>query len=202
MIYCLTGELIYLDALTYTAVIDCGGVGYKLTVSGNTLTKLEGGDKNVRLFTHMAVREDAVELYGFYTKDELELFKTLIGVSGVGPKGGCAILTALNPEELIEAIVSEDSKAIARAQGIGGKTAARIVLELHDKMAKLYGAGTFKSVSPVKTKAPIRGNMADAREALVVLGYSSQDATAALQTLDPGQPVEELVRQALALLLN
>lgn len=202
MIYCLTGELIYLDALSYTAVIDCGGVGYKVTISGNTLTKLEGSEKNVRLFTHMSVREDAVELYGFYTKDELELFKTLIGVSGVGPKAGCAILTALSPEALIEAIISEDSRSISKAQGVGAKTAARIVLELHDKIAKMYGNGIVKSVTATKPKAMIRGNMADAREALIVLGYSSQDATAALQTLDPGEPVETLVRQALSILMS
>ena len=140
MIHCLTGELIFLDALSMTAVIDCCGVGYKVAVTGNTLTKLNNpaasAKEKVRLYTYMAVREDAVELYGFYTTEELDTFRMLIGVSGVGPKAAVAILSIMTPAALSAAIQAEDAKALSRAQGVGSKTAARIVLELKDKFAK------------------------------------------------------------------
>ena len=206
MIYCVTGELIYLDALSMTAVVECGGVGYKLTVTGNTLSKLNGDDsvKNVRLYTYMAVREDAVELYGFYTTEELDIFKMLITVSGVGPKAGISILSTLTPEMLINAIAAEDSKSISQSPGVGAKTAARIVLELHDKIAKSYLSGMASQ--PTTKKAAVstaaKGKLSDARDALIVLGYSRQEVTAALSNVDSSKETEEIIRDALTVLMR
>lgn len=203
MIYCLTGELIYLDALSMTAVIDCCGVGYKVFITGNTLTKLNApttAKEKVRLFTYMAVREDAVELYGFYTTEELDTFRMLIGVSGVGPKAAVAILSIMTPASLSAAVQAEDAKALSQAQGVGSKTAARIVLELKDKFAaKLFAD------SPAPTAAATvsgGGHLSDARDALLVLGYSRSEITAALQNLDPAKDTEELIRLALTKLMK
>lgn len=205
MIYCITGELIYLDAVSMTAVIEAQGVGYKMTVTGNTLTALNSpstGDK-VRLYTYMAVREDAVELYGFYTTDELELFKLLITVSGVGPKAAVAILSVMNPEALRSAIVSEDAKAISKAQGVGAKTAARIVLELHDKIAKSFFATSAAEKSEITQSTKDMGSdMSDARDALIVLGYSRNEVMQALSGLDKSLGTEELIRRALSKLMK
>lgn len=204
MIYCITGELIHLDALTMTAVLEAQGVGYKLTVTGNTLTKLNSpaaGEK-IRLYTYMAVREDAVELYGFYTTEELDLFKMLITVSGVGPKAATAILSVLSPDSLRSAIVSEDAKAISKAQGVGAKTAARIVLELHDKIAKGFAASPSISSDVSSAASGESGNLSDARDALIVLGYTRSEIASALSGLDPASKTEELIRLALSKLMR
>ncbi len=202
MIYCLTGELIFLDAVSMTAVVECAGVGYKLTVTGNTLTKLNTADKNkVRVYTHMAVREDAVELYGFATTEEMNAFKMLITVSGVGPKAACAILTVLTPDALAMSIAAEDAKAIAKAQGVGSKTAARVVLELKDKMAKNMPANLGDS-APASSAGAREGSLADARDALIVLGYSRNEIAEALKGASPKADTEELIRGALAKLMK
>ena len=202
MIYCLTGELIFLDAVSMSAVIECAGVGYKVTVTGNTLTRLNMADKNkVRVYTHMAVREDAVELYGFATTEEMNAFKMLITVSGVGPKAACAILTVLTPDALAMSIAAEDAKAIAKAQGVGAKTAARVVLELKDKMAKNMPASTASTGTNVTAHAA-KGSLADARDALIVLGYSRNEIAEALKGADPTADTEELIRAALAKLMK
>lgn len=206
MIYCLTGELIILDALSYTAVIDCAGVGYKVTVTANTLTKLSSTDRaSVRVFTHMQVREDAVELYGFYDTKELEMFKLLITVSGVGPKAACAILSVLSPNALALAISTEDSKAIARAQGVGAKTAARVVLELKDKFKKEFPVSDTAATQVVSGRgapAASASVLSDAKDALLVLGYTSAEAMKALKNADPNADVETVIRQALAYLMS
>ena len=202
MIYCLTGELIFLDAVSMSAVIECAGVGYKVTVTGNTLTRLNMADKNkVRVYTHMAVREDAVELYGFATTEEMNAFKMLITVSGVGPKAACAILTVLTPDALAMSIAAEDAKAIAKAQGVGAKTAARVVLELKDKMAKNMPAAPAGAGATVTAHAA-KGSLADARDALIVLGYSRNEIAEALKGADPTADTEELIRAALAKLMK
>jgi len=205
MIHCLTGELIFLDALSMTAVIDCCGVGYKVAITGNTLTKLNNpaasAKEKVRLYTYMAVREDAVELYGFYTTEELDTFRMLIGVSGVGPKAAVAILSIMTPAALSAAIQAEDAKALSRAQGVGGKTAARIVLELKDKFAKKLFANVPETAGAAPAAAP-SGHLSDARDALLVLGYSRSEITAALQGQDPALDTEEIIRRALANLMK
>jgi len=208
MIYSLNGELVYSDALSSTAVIECAGVGYKLTVTSNTMTRLplDGANKNIRLLTHMQVREDAVELYGFYSKEELDMFRLLISVSGVGPKAAMSILSLFTPDKLALAVASEDTKAISRAPGVGGKTAARVVLELKDKLAKEFGSIVSDSVtnSPKHAAAvPVAGNkMKDAQEALTVLGYSRSEIVSVLSKIDMSKDLEEIIRLALAALLR
>ena len=204
MIHCLTGEIIYIDPIGYTAVIDCAGVGYKVSVSANTLPKLTGLEgKKTRIYTHMQVREDGVELFGFCDTKELEAFKLLITVSGVGPKAALAILSALTPEALSIAISAEDAKAISRAQGVGAKIAARVVLELRDKFVKAFPVSDKEAAGVIteRKRAPIPSSkLADARDALVVLGYSASEAARALGAIDPSGEVEDLIRKALAYL--
>ena len=207
MIYCLTGEVIILDALNYTAVIDCAGVGYKVTVTGNTLRKLSSlVNKETRVFTHMQVSESAVELFGFYDTDEAEAFRLLITVSGVGPKMAIAVLSAMSPSELSLAIAAEDTRAISRAQGVGGKIAARIVLELKDKFAKVFPVAGASDASPdVQAPAAPKGSatkLSDARDALTVLGFTRAEATAALRGVDTTAPLEEIIKRALASLMK
>ena len=194
MIYHLNGELVLCDMTV--AVIDCGGVGYKLLISGNTLGKISGkiGEK-VKLFTYMKVSEDAVDLYGFADEDELETFKLLISVSGVGAKFALSILSLMTPSRLAMAIGAGDAKAIAKAQGVGPKIAQRIILELKDKMAKQIAADT--DTGEVFTEEPAGNNMSDAIDTLIVLGYKRGEATAALKGIDPKLPLEEVIRLAL-----
>ena len=206
MFYCLTGELIHLDALSMTAVIDCAGVGYKLTVTGNTLTELSGKmNDTVRVYTHMSVREDAVELFGFHDTDEADAFRLLITVSGIGPKAACSILTAMTPNQLSLAIASGDAKAISRAQGIGAKTAARVVLELRDKFAKAFpveGISTADISPAVSVPKGGTAKISDARDALMVLGFSRADATRAIGSVDTSGSVEDIIKLALAQLMK
>lgn len=207
MIYCLTGELIYLDALSYTAVIDCAGVGYKVTVTANTLTKLSSmTDKEVRVFTHLQISENAVELFGFFDTDELEAFKLLINVSGIGPKIAMAVLSSMSPTELSLAIAAEDSRAISRAQGVGAKMAARIVLELKDKFAKAFPVPSSGEALPKSEASPAprgsSGKLSDARDALTVLGFSRAEATSALRNVDAALPLEDMIKEALAVLMK
>lgn len=203
MIYCLTGEILYIDALSNSAVIDCAGVGYKLTVTGSTLTYLSACPKNekVRVFTYMAVREDAVELFGFRSPEELSTFKILISVSGVGPKAAIAILTVLTPEALAMAISTGDVKAICAAQGVGKRIAERIVLELKDKLAKSIPELDTGSVSTPAVSAA-KGSMADARDALLVLGYTRGEVEAALKGVDKNMETEDIIRTALGRLMK
>lgn len=181
-----------------TAVIECGGVGYKLTVSAVTFSKIAGHiNETVKLYSYLAVREDAVDLYGFATEEELEAYKMLISVSGIGPKAAIAILSIFTPDKLAEAIAAGDTKAIARAQGIGGKTAARVVLELKDKF-KIFGDGEEGSASSAGDGfMPSGGGIGEATEVLSVLGFSRSEIASALKKADPTMDSEELVKFAL-----
>ncbi|MBQ4561351.1 MAG: Holliday junction branch migration protein RuvA [Clostridia bacterium] len=194
MFYHLNGELVLCDMTV--AVIDCGGVGYKLLISGNTLGKISGkvGEK-VKLFTYMKVSEDAVDLYGFADEDELETFKLLISVSGVGAKFALSILSLMTPSRLAMAIGAGDAKAIAKAQGVGPKIAQRIILELKDKMAKQIAVDT--DTGEVISEEPNGDIMSDAIDTLIVLGYKRGEAVAALKGVDPSLPLEEVIRLAL-----
>ncbi|MBP3494847.1 MAG: Holliday junction branch migration protein RuvA [Clostridia bacterium] len=184
-------------------VIDCQGVGYRLTVSDNTysaiLTKI---NQKIKLYTYLQVREDGVELFGFNTNDELTSFKLLITVSGVGPKAAMAILSLLTPDKLSMAITSEDTKAIAKASGVGAKTAARVVLELKDKIVKQ----TFASSPDVQSAASVNvgksSNLSEALDALIVLGYTRADAQRALAGIDPKLDVVKIIPLALAKLIK
>ena len=194
MFYSVRGKLIYMDATT--AVVECGGVGYNCQTTMNTLKTLRLGDE-VTLYTHLNVREDAMELFGFSTKTELDTFKTLIGVSGVGPKAGLAILSVLSPEQVAMAIATDDVKTITRAQGVGKKIAQRIVLELKDKLAKSLATDNgMDQVTGAAVNAS-SGNIPKAIEALGVLGYAPSDVSSILATLDSSLPVEQLIAQTL-----
>lgn len=202
MIYHVNGTLEYCEI--GFCVIDCAGVGYKLTVSDNTFSAIcsHVGEKE-KLFANLQVREDGVELFGFKTHDEMQAFKMLITVSGVGPKAAMAILSLLTPDRLYQAIISEDIKAISKASGVGAKTAARVVLELRDKVSKQYFAPSSASVptpsAPVSAKG--KGNLSEALDALVVLGYTRSEAQKALTGIDPKLDVEKIIPLALAKLL-
>ncbi len=194
MLYHLNGELVLCDMTV--AVIDCGGVGYKLLISGNTLGKISGktGEK-VKLFTYMKVSEDAVDLYGFADEDELETFKLLISVSGVGAKFALSILSLMTPSKLAMAIGAGDAKAISKAQGVGPKIAQRIILELKDKVAKQIAVDT--DTGEVITEESAGDNMSDAIDTLIVLGYKRGEAVAALKGIDPKLSLEDVIRLAL-----
>ena len=194
MLYSVRGKLIHMTS--NCAVVECGGVGFNCQTTINTLKTLRIGSE-VTLFTYLNVREDAMELFGFASKTELDTFKTLIGVSGVGPKAGLAVLSELSPEQVAMAIATDDIKTITRAQGIGKKIAQRIVLELKDKLAK--AAVTDNSFANIGAGAASvsGGNIPKAIEALGVLGYSPSDVSPVLATLDSSLPVEQLIAQTL-----
>jgi Holliday junction DNA helicase RuvA len=202
MIYHVNGTLEYCEI--GFCVIDCAGVGYKLTVSDNTFSAIcsHVGEKE-KLFANLQVREDGVELFGFKTHDEMQAFKMLITVSGVGPKAAMAILSLLTPDRLYQAIISEDIKAISKASGVGAKTAARVVLELRDKVSKQYFAPSSASVptASVPVSAKGKSNLSEALDALVVLGYTRSEAQKALTGIDPKLDVEKIIPLALAKLL-
>lgn len=199
MFYYIKGELAYRDI--NTCVIDCGGVGYKMTVSLITsesyVSKL---GKEVKLFTHLAVREDGIELFGFSSYEEKECFNKLTSVSGIGPKAAMSILSTLTPEKLAVAICTEDKKAIAKAPGIGAKSAARIILELKDKMSKEILADDIAS-GDMSTSASIfvqNSAISEATEALTVLGYDKNTILSALKGIDPSiTDVGEIIKAAL-----
>lgn len=200
MLHHLKGELMACEGSL--AVIDCGGVGYALTVSYNTAEKLSslvGGE--VLLFTHLQVREDGIELYGFGGREELSVFRLLISISGVGPKAAMSILSTLTPDRFAYAVSTEDAKAISRAPGIGAKTAARIVLELKDKISKDQMAGdlaSLKDAAPTQRAVPAGGKLSEAEDALGVLGYSRAEIAAVLRTIDTATlSLEEIIKAAL-----
>ena len=178
------------------AVIDCGGVGYACATTNYTLAQLKKGEK-AKLYTYLHVREEIFEIYGFASQGELNSFKMLLGVSGVGPKAALAILSATTPDQLALAIVTGDEKTLTAAPGIGKKIAQRIILELKDKLSK--DPGSFASDSGVSVTIPVRSDKSgEAAAALAVLGYSSQDIAVALKGLDMDSlPLEEVIRQAL-----
>ena len=208
MIYSLSGELLFTDAVASTAVIDCCGVGYKVTVTSNTLRKLPvNPDKppHIRLLTYMQVREDGVDLFGFYTSEELDMFKLLISVSGVGPKAAVSILSLMTPEKLAAAIATEDVKGISKAPNVGAKTAGRIILDLKDKVAKAFptmGAASYEDALPTQTVTADSGKLTDAQSALLSLGYSRQEVTAALSKVNTSASLEDIIRLALNVLLK
>ena len=206
MFYYISGRLAHLDP-TF-AVVDAGGVGYKLTISGTThaampphLTASE--PPMVKLFTYMSVREDGVELFGFSKEEELSSFKMLITVSGVGPKAAISILSQLTPQKLAIAICTDDKKAIAKANGIGPKTAARIVLELKDKLAKETVIDSDDAVMDDVITISTSSKRKDAEDALSVLGYSRSEAANALRGIDTESlELDDIIRLALKKLMR
>ena len=196
MFYYIKGELVLTEPAA--AVIDCGGVGYKLTISKNTLSRLSRLGETVCLYTYFYIREEAVELLGFYTLEELSAFKLLITVSGIGPKAAMAVLSVLTPEKFALAVSTGDAKAISKAQGVGGKMAARVVLELKDKVAKEFSSEIAAAEpSASDEEETVIGNVDEAITALMGLGYTRQEAQAALKGIAPLLPLEDMITAAL-----
>lgn len=192
MFYSLNGELIHIEQ--GMCAIECCGVAYKCFVTINTQRKLPKVGGKVKLFTYLSVKEDAMDLFGFYSQGELNCFKILTSVSGVGVKMGLSILSEFSPEQIAAIIVSEDSKTLTRASGVGNKLAQRIILELKDK---LKNVSSQSSVSMNIGVVSASNNISQAITALIVLGYSSAEATSMVNKFDASLSVEELIRLSL-----
>jgi len=201
MLYYIQGELAVRDI--NICVIDCGGVGYQLTVSMLTSESLASKvGQRVKLYTYLAVREDGVELFGFGSPAEKNTFNLLTSVSGVGPKAAMSILSIMSPDRLAMAIATDDTKSISKAPNVGAKTAARIVLELKDKVAKdmlpssagMSGA-TIGNIGAVQHMQS--GNLSDAAEALMALGYDKNSVLNAIKGIDATKDAGDIIREAL-----
>ena len=195
MFYYVNGTVAHLAP--YLAVIDCGGVGYACRTTNNTLARLKKGE-TARLYTYLNVREDAMELYGFYSENELNCFQLLIGVSGVGPKAALSILSSSTPETLAMSIITGDEKALTVAPGIGKKIAQRVILELKDKLAKGQIAPGGESYGGTGVTVIPENKSSEAVAALAVLGYSTAEINIALKGIDlEALSLEEIIKQAL-----
>ena len=194
MFYYLNGEITIMEG--NLAVVDCGGVGYACRTTSYTLSKLRVGQK-AKLFTYCNIREDAFDIYGLSTRDELRCFELLLGVTGVGPKAAIAILSSSSPERFMLAIMTQDEKALTAAQGVGKKLAQRIILELKDKLGAVtevdFSDGASAAVIPAAGS-----NLSLAQAALAELGYNQNEIGAALKGIKTeGMSTEEIVRQCL-----
>ncbi len=195
MFYSLTGKIVYSDISR--VAVECNGIAFDVSTSLNTLKKLGSIGDIATVFTYLAVREDGVELFGFADNEELQYFKMLISVSGVGPKAAVAILSVLTPEMLALSITAGDVKSITKAQGVGPKIAQRIVIELKDKVSKLVPSRM--DTAAIKNSAGLMPteNSEEAVNALMALGYSHSDAANAVSSVDPNNSVENIIKQAL-----
>lgn len=195
MFYSITGRVVHRD--TQSVALETGGVAFQCSTTLSTLKTIGEKGSTATLYTYLNVREDALDLFGFATEQELECFKLLISVSGVGPKAALAILSELTPDKLALCLATGDSKSITRAQGVGPKLAQRVVLELKDKLAKGLELPADSPEIQAAGLAAADGNAAEAISALVMLGYSQSEAAMAVSKLDGALPVEELIKQAL-----
>ena len=189
------------DMTENSVIVEAGGIGYEIYMTGTDLSQIHMGEE-VKIHTYFNVREDAMQLYGFRSKDDLQMFKLLLGVNGVGPKAAVGVLAGITADELRFAILSEDVKTLSKAPGIGKKTAQKLILELKDKM-KLEDAFEIKLAHEQEKAAAGLGEVSDGRqeavEALVALGYSSTDALRAVRKVTDVAPddVEGLLKAAL-----
>ena len=202
MYYDIEGTLAHKDA--NLAVVDCGGVGYKLNISYTTFSRLPEPGKQVKLFTHLVVKEDALELIGFGDLSEKSMFLMLLTISGIGVKSATSILSALSPERFAFAVASGDYKEIATAQGVSTKTAQKIILELKDKIDKentasaKSGGMDSQFFADASSAMPVAGNIrGDAIVALMALGYSRSEASDALKNADLTKSLEEIIKLGL-----
>lgn len=195
MFYSLSGEIIFKDEQSFA--ISCGGVGFKCFATRKTLAALSLNNKTT-VFTHLNVREDALDLFGFSSQEELDAFKLLVSVSGVGPKAALAILSELSPDSFAVAVASGDSKAITAANGVGPKLAQRIIMELKDKISTAsFVSDESSTISNAVNTANSMSNTAEAIAALTALGYSQSEASVAVSKLSPSLSVEDLIKGAL-----
>lgn len=180
-------------------VIECGNIGYKIFTSGSTISNMPSTEMEVKIFTHQIVREDFIGLYGFLTKEEIEMFNLLIGINGVGPKAALSLMSIASVSNLKYAIITEDEKLIVKAPGIGKKTAQRIILELKDKVGK------GEAVNVTSLEELVDGHsekLAEAVGALMALGYSDKEADRAVEKADKTKSVEEIIKECLRILMG
>ncbi|MDD7647943.1 MAG: Holliday junction branch migration protein RuvA [Ruminococcus bromii] len=195
MFYSLTGKLVHMEP--GMLAVECGGVAFKCFTSMHTQKNMPRIGEVTTVYTHLNVREDALDLFGFASKSELNCFKMLTGISGVGPKVALAILSEMTPEGVAMAAASGDSKSFTRANGVGPKLAQRIVLELKDKVKKMAVSGGELSLAADIGVVSASKNAEQAVQALAVLGYTQSEAAQAVAKLDSSLPTEELIRLAL-----
>lgn len=194
MFYSLNGKVVHTDESS--VALSCSGVAFRCYTSFNTLCKIGSTGETVTLYTYLSVREDALDLFGFADTSELDCFKILIGVSGVGPKAGLAILSRLTPDKLSQAVACGDVKAITAAQGVGPKIAQRIIVELKDKLAPFSAGVSSVGFSDVAHNIP-GGAENDAVDALMSLGFSRSEASFAVGKLDKNLSLDDMIKQAL-----
>lgn len=195
----IKGELV--EMTEEFIVVENHGIGYNIRIPQSIFASFTGIGQKVKIYTYTYVREDALHLYGFLSRDDLMIFQLLLGVSGIGPKGALAILSVMTPDDLRFAVIGEDDKTIAKAPGIGKKSAQRLIIELKDKL-KLEDASMIKSASvePDSSKAAeIHGVKTEAVMALTALGYSSAEAAKAVSQVEVGEEstVEEVLKASL-----
>ena len=196
----IKGELV--EIAEDLIVVEANNIGYNIHVPGQVLSYLPERGSEVKIYTYLYIREDAMMLYGFLTRDDLNVFKLLLGVSGIGPKGALAILSVMTTDDLRFAVLGDDEKAIAKAPGIGAKTAKRLILELKDKLKPEDAFESALEHNGESGSAPGQGTNAvknEAVQALTALGYSSSEALKALQNVEitDGMDVETVLKQAL-----
>lgn len=198
MISYIRGELVAVEK--EKVIIDVGGVGYGIFMPESAMGLLPQMGNEVKLYTYLNVREDAMQLFGFLTRDDLEIFKLLIGVSGIGPKGGLSILSKLTADDLRFAIMSGDSKAISAAPGIGKKTAEKVIIELKDKLdiEQILNPSDSETKSAIKMDSSANEVQSEAVQALVALGYGSTESLKAVNKVNSeNMTVEAVLKQAL-----
>lgn len=200
MIYSLNGKLI-LKEMNF-AVIECGGVGYGCKISYNTSSKLGAAGSTVHLYTHFYIKENIVELFGFASQQELNCFRLLISVNGVGPKAAISILSDMTPENFAFFVASGDSRAFTKTKGIGAKTAQRLVLELKDKISSESLGGADYDENSGYSSSGDASSIGEALEALMVLGYSQGEISPILRKLNPALDTQELIKQTLKLMVS
>lgn len=200
MFYYLKGNVEVIDMSTL--VVDCSGVGYLVYASSQAIGKASVAQGEMLIYTYVSVREDAFEIYGFADKSELEMFKLLIGVSGIGPKAGLSILSTLSPSRLAAAIMSGDAKAISAAQGIGAKTAARVILELKDKISKQADLVPEQEQTELPVTENARQKQKDVADTLLALGYTRTEISGVLRRISSEGSLEDMIKEALKLLMK
>ena len=203
MIAYIRGTLAYIEPEESMAVLETGGIGYRILMSGRDLDLLPAAGEELRLYTYLQVREDAFVLFGFFTREDRKLFQQLLSVNGIGPKAALGVLSALSADDLRFAVLADDAKAIAKAPGIGLKTAQKLILELKDKLSLEEAFEARLENSRAKAAAGAASALSEARneavEALTALGYSASDSLKAVRKVEAadGMNVEDILKAAL-----
>ncbi len=192
----IKGELV--EILDDVIVVEAGQIGYNIHIPASMIDNFTGTGQEVKIYTYLQVKEDDMQLYGFLTRDDLNIFKLLLGVNGIGPKGALAVLSVMTPDDLRFAVLGEDAKSIAKAPGIGNKTAQRVILELKDKIS-LEDAFEAKTVHVAEGQSVTSSVKNEAVQALTALGYSSSEALKAVSRVELTEDitVEEVLKEAL-----